>query len=106
MASCKTKTTEAPALRRELKARHLTMIAYRAQSVQVFSLPPGQPFRQSVWVGHFFLYPDWPDGLLPDDQPGGELAAYMPASGSFSTYGQKYVEEGFGFALGWFYWYN
>ena len=30
----------------------------------------------------------------------------MPVSGSFSTYGQKYVEEGFGFALGWNYWYN
>ncbi|MEG0558797.1 MAG: amino acid permease, partial [Comamonas sp.] len=36
----------------------------------------------------------------------GELAAYMPVSGSFSTYGQNYVEEGFGFALGWNYWYN
>ena len=34
----------------------------------------------------------------------GELAAYMPVSGSFSPYGQKYVEEGFGFALGWNYW--
>lgn len=36
----------------------------------------------------------------------GELAAYIPTSGSFSTYGAKYVEEGFGFALGWNYWYN
>ncbi|MGC6744940.1 hypothetical protein ACP0HM_10715 [Escherichia coli] len=24
----------------------------------------------------------------------------------FATYGQNYVEEGFGFALGWNYWYN
>lgn len=30
----------------------------------------------------------------------------MPVSGSFATYGQNYVEEGFGFALGWNYWYN
>nr|VXZ82361.1 Lysine-specific permease [Klebsiella pneumoniae] len=36
----------------------------------------------------------------------GELAAFMPVSGSFATYGQNYVEEGFGFALGWNYWYN
>ena len=36
----------------------------------------------------------------------GELAAAMPVSGSFSTYGARYVEEGFGFALGWNYWYN
>lgn len=36
----------------------------------------------------------------------GELAAFMPVSGSFSTYGSNFVEEGFGFALGWNYWYN
>lgn len=36
----------------------------------------------------------------------GELAAYMPVAGSFSTYGALYVDEGFGFALGWNYWYN
>ena len=67
-----TKTTEAPGLRRELKARHLTMIAIGG----------------SIGTGLF------------------ELAAFMPVSGSFATYGQNYVEEGFGFALGWNYWYN
>ncbi len=36
----------------------------------------------------------------------GEMAAFMPVSGSFATYGAKYVEEGFGFALGWNYWYT
>ena len=36
----------------------------------------------------------------------GEMAAYLPTSGSFATYGARYVDEGFGFALGWNYWYN
>ena len=36
----------------------------------------------------------------------GELAAYEPVAGSFSTYGRRYVDEGFGFALGWNYCYN
>jgi lysine-specific permease len=36
----------------------------------------------------------------------GELAAYMPVSGSFATYGARYVEEGFSFALDQNYWYN
>ena len=36
----------------------------------------------------------------------GEMAAYMPVSGSFCTYGSRFVEDGFGFALGWNYWYN
>ncbi|MEG1092431.1 MAG: amino acid permease, partial [Acinetobacter sp.] len=36
----------------------------------------------------------------------GELATHNPTSGAFFTYGTKYVEGGFGFALGWNYWYN
>lgn len=36
----------------------------------------------------------------------GEMAAHVPTSGSFATYGARYVDEGFGFALGWNYWYN
>src|SRR5256885_17157480 len=36
----------------------------------------------------------------------GEMAANLPVSGSFATYGARYVDEGFGFALGWNYWYN
>ena len=31
----------------------------------------------------------------------GSLVAFMPTSGSFATYGARYVEPGFGFALGW-----
>ena len=36
----------------------------------------------------------------------GELAAFMPESGSFATYGSRYVDPALGFALGWNYWYN
>lgn len=36
----------------------------------------------------------------------GEMAAYMPSSGSFSTYASKFVDPALGFALGWNYWYN
>lgn len=36
----------------------------------------------------------------------GELVVYMLVFGLFVIYGQNYVEEGFGFVLGWNYWYN
>ncbi|MCZ3393754.1 amino acid permease, partial [Enterococcus faecium] len=36
----------------------------------------------------------------------GEMATYMPVSGSFSTYATKYVDPAFGFAMGWNYWFN
>ena len=51
------------------------------------------------------LLRSWLYGLFFDDQFG-ELAAYLPVSGTFSTYGSRYVDEAFGFALGWNYWYN
>lgn len=36
----------------------------------------------------------------------GEMATYLPVSGSFGTYATKYVDKAFGFALGWNYWFN
>ena len=36
----------------------------------------------------------------------GEMAAFMPTSGSFSTYATRFVDPALGFALGWNYWYN
>lgn len=101
-----TKTTEAPTLRRELKARHLTMIAiggsigtglFVASGATISAAGPGGALFSYILIGLMVYF------LMTSL---GELAAYMPVSGSFSTYGQNYVEEGFGFALGWNYWYN
>ncbi|MTH28385.1 amino acid permease [Myroides pelagicus] len=36
----------------------------------------------------------------------GEMATYLPVSGSFSTYASRYVDPSLGFALGWNYWFN
>lgn len=101
-----TKTTEAPTLRRELKARHLTMIAiggsigtglFVASGATISATGHGGALFSYILIGLMVYF------LMTSL---GELAAYMPVSGSFSTYGQNYVEEGFGFALGWNYWYN
>ena len=101
-----TKTTEAPGLRRELKARHLTMIAiggsigtglFVASGATISQAGPGGALLSYILIGLMVYF------LMTSL---GELAAFMPVSGSFATYGQNYVEEGFGFALGWNYWYN
>ncbi|MFC3395934.1 amino acid permease [Brenneria rubrifaciens] len=95
-----------PALRRELKARHLTMIAiggsigtglFVASGATVSQAGPGGALLSYALIGLMVYF------LMTSL---GELAAFMPVSGSFSTYGARYVEEGFGFALGWNYWYN
>ncbi len=108
MAQSSTKTSQpAPGgLRRELKARHLTMIAiggsigtglFVASGATVSQAGPGGALLSYTLIGIMVYF------LMTSL---GELAAFMPVSGSFSTYGSKYVEEGFGFALGWNYWYN
>ncbi|QMV51153.1 amino acid permease [Ewingella americana] len=108
MAQPSTKNSQpAPSgLRRELKARHLTMIAiggsigtglFVASGATVSQAGPGGALLSYALIGIMVYF------LMTSL---GELAAFMPVSGSFSTYGSKYVEEGFGFALGWNYWYN
>ena len=108
MAQPSTKNSQpAPSgLRRELKARHLTMIAiggsigtglFVASGATVSQAGPGGALLSYALIGIMVYF------LMASL---GELAAFMPVSGSFSTYGSKYVEEGFGFALGWNYWYN
>ncbi len=99
-------TSEPHQLKRSLKARHLTMIAiggsigtglFVASGASIAQAGPGGALLAYAIVG-FMVY------LLMTSL--GELAAYMPVSGSFSTYASRYVEDGFGFALGWNYWYN
>lgn len=36
----------------------------------------------------------------------GEMAAFMPVSGSFATYAARFVDPAFGYALAWNYWYS
>jgi len=36
----------------------------------------------------------------------GEMATYLPVSGSFSTYSTQFVDPALGFAMGWNYWFN
>ncbi len=36
----------------------------------------------------------------------GEMAAFMPSTGSFYLYANNFVDPAFGYALGWNYWYN
>ncbi|WP_053936307.1 amino acid permease [Amantichitinum ursilacus] len=96
----------APTLHRQLKARHLSMIAiggsigtglFVASGATISQAGPGGALLAYALIGLMVYF------LMTSL---GELAAFMPVSGSFATYGAHYVEEGFGFALGWNYWYN
>ncbi|VFP86655.1 Lysine-specific permease [Candidatus Erwinia haradaeae] len=93
-------------LKRELKTRNLMMMAiggsigtglFVASGATIAQAGPGGALVAYALIGLMVYF------LMTSL---GELASFMPVSGSFSTYGSRYVEEGFGFALGWNYWYN
>lgn len=93
-------------LRRGLKARHMTMISlggsigtglFLASGGAIHSAGPGGALAAYIAIGIMVYF------LMTSL---GEMAAYMPVSGSFSTYATKFVDPALGFALGWNYWYN
>lgn len=93
-------------VKRSLKTRHLSMIAlggsigtglFVASGSAVSKAGPGGAILAYTAIGLmvFFLMTSL-----------GEMATYMPVSGSFSTYASKFIDPAVGFALGWNYWFN
>ncbi|MET1181139.1 amino acid permease [Peribacillus simplex] len=97
---------EGQELKRGLKSRHLTMISiggaigtglFLSSGAAIHTAGPGGALLAYALVGAMVYF------VMTSL---GELAAFMPTSGSFSTYGTKFVDPAFGFALGWTYWFN
>ncbi|OCA91850.1 amino acid permease [Pseudobacillus wudalianchiensis] len=93
-------------LKRGLKARHLTMISiggsigtglFLSSGAAIHTAGPGGALLAYILVGAMVYF------VMTSL---GEMAAFMPTSGSFSTYGTKFVDPAFGFAIGWTYWFN
>lgn len=93
-------------LKRGLKSRHITMISlggtigtglFLASGGAIATAGPGGTLLAYALIGVMVYF------LMTSL---GEMAAYMPTSGSFSTYATKFVDPSLGFALGWNYWYN
>lgn len=93
-------------LHRKLGARHLNMIAiggsigtglFLASGATIASAGPGGALLAYALISVMIYF------LMTSL---GELATHNPTSGAFFTYGNRYVDESFGFALGWNFWYN
>lgn len=95
-----------PTLRRRLRSRQLSMIAIGGCIGTGLFLASGVSLHEAGPAGVLVAY-----GLM-----GlmvyflmtslGEMAAFMPTSGSFYTYGAKFFDPAFGYAQGINYWYN
>ncbi|HBI6843680.1 TPA: amino acid permease [Listeria monocytogenes] len=93
-------------IRRDLKTRHLSMITiggsigtglFLASGNAIHTAGPGGALVAYIAIGIMVYF------LMTSL---GEMATYMPVSGSFSTYASRFVDPAFGFALGWNYWFN
>ncbi len=93
-------------VKRRLKTRHLSMIAiggsigtglFMASGTAISAAGPGGALMAYAAIGLMVYF------LMTSL---GEMATYLPTSGSFSTYASRFVDPSLGFALGWNYWFN
>jgi len=92
--------------RRELKTRHLTMIAiggtigtgiFLSAGTAVSTGGPASALLSYCVLG-IFVY-----GVVISL---GEMSSMYPVSGAFSTFGTRFVSPALGFTLGWNYWFQ
>ncbi|KAI8387537.1 amino acid permease/ SLC12A domain-containing protein [Blakeslea trispora] len=97
---------ELPRLQRGLKARHIQMISlggtigtglFMASGKAISSAGPGGALVSYGIVGLL---------IFCVMMSLGEMAAYLPVSGSFAHFAKRFVDPSLGFMLGWIYWVN
>lgn len=93
-------------IKRSLETRHLTMIAlggsigtglFIASGSAISTAGPGGSLVAYFIMGIMVYF------LMTSL---GEMATYIPVTGSFAAYSTKFVDPALGFAMGWNYWFN
>ncbi|HEY9576534.1 MAG TPA: amino acid permease [Pseudobacillus sp.] len=93
-------------LHKKLKARHLTMIALGGTIGTGIFLGTGPAIHTAGPGGVLLAYGVIGLMVYFVMTSLGELASYMPTSGSVSTYATRFIDPALGFAFGWNYWFS
>ncbi len=93
-------------LKRNLKARHLIMIALGGSIGTGLFLASGSAIYEAGPGGAMLAYTIISIMVYFLMCSLGEMAAHSPTTGTFCEYSSKYVSPEFGFAMGWNYWFN
>ncbi|KAJ1928965.1 hypothetical protein FBU59_007086, partial [Linderina macrospora] len=93
-------------LKRTLRPRHMTMISIGGTIGTGLFVGSGASLAQAGPAGALVAYMICAMMVLAVLQSLAELATYMPVSGSFTTYGIRFLDPALGFALGWNYYYS
>ncbi|MCL2858441.1 MAG: amino acid permease, partial [Streptococcaceae bacterium] len=93
-------------VKRGLKKRHLEMIALGGTIGTGLFVASGATISQAGPMGALVAYGAIGLMVFFLMTSLGEMASYLPLSGSFASFGSRYVDSSFGFAMGWNYWFN
>lgn len=98
--------SDAPALMRKLKSRHLQMIAIGGTIGTGLFIGSGGALAKSGPAGALIAYIFVGTLVFSVMQSLGEMATYIPVSGAFTAYASRFVDPSLGFAMGWIYWFS
>lgn len=101
-----THITQPEEVKRKLKSRHMTMIAIGGSIGTGLFIGTGESIHTAGPGGAVLAYAAIGIMVYFLMTSLGEMATYMPISGSFAAYATRFVDPALGFALGWNYWFN
>lgn len=93
-------------VQRGLKDRHISMIAIGGCIGTGLFMTSGGAIHDAGALGALIAYAVIGAMVFFLMTSLGEMATYLPVSGSFSTYATRFIDPSLGFALGWNYWFN
>ncbi|KPI34986.1 Arginine permease [Cyphellophora attinorum] len=97
--------TSAP-LQRRLQSRHLQMIAIGGTIGTGLFIGSGSALSKAGPAGALIGYSFVGTLVYSVMVALGEMATYLPVSGSFTVYASRFVDSSLGFAMGWIYWFS
>lgn len=98
--------TQANTLKRGLRARHLSMMALGGTIGTGLLLASGNAIHTAGPLGAILGYVLVGVLVYFIMTSLGEMACYLPITGSFCAYSARYVDKAFGFAMSWNYWFS
>ena len=99
-------TKQTGGVQRGLKDRHISMIAIGGCIGTGLFMTSGGAIHDAGALGALLAFAIIGAMVFFLMTSLGEMATYLPVSGSFSTYATRFVDPSLGFALGWNYWFN
>ncbi|KAJ5903157.1 hypothetical protein N7504_005540 [Penicillium tannophilum] len=93
-------------VKRDLKSRHINMIAIAGMIGTGLFLSSGQAIATAGPAGAFMAYIVMGFVTAGVSYTTGEMSAFMPSTGGFVRHATKFIEPALGAATGWNFWYT